>query len=118
MFCHRCGQSLAAGANFCPSCGASANPNVFTASPLHTLYRPRSPRVFAGVCSALHLRFGWDLTATRLLAALMGVLLFPVGEIAYLVAWLVIPEEVATVPPSTVAAPSTVVAPNHDSEIR
>ena len=112
MFCHRCGPSLAAGANFCPSCGASKSVNGFTASPLHSMYRPRSPRMWAGVCAALHLRFGWDLTATRILAVLLGVLLFPVGEIAYLVAWLLIPEEGATVPPSTV------VAPNHDPEVR
>ncbi len=112
MFCHRCGQSLAVGANFCSSCGASANANVFTASPLHTMYRPRSPRVFAGVCAAIHLRFGWDLTATRILAVLLAIFLLPVGEIAYVVAWLLIPEEVATVPPSTV------VAPNHDPEVR
>ncbi len=98
MFCHKCGQSLPAGANFCASCGAPANANVFTASPFNTMYRPRGLRIFAGVCAAIHLRYGWDLTATRILAVILGVLLFPVTEIAYIVAWLLIPEEVLPTP--------------------
>ncbi len=112
MFCHRCGQALTAGGNFCSSCGAPANANVFTTSPLNTMYRPRSSRIFAGVCAAIHLRYGWDLTATRILAVILGIFLFPVGEIAYLVAWLLIPEEVQVVPPANV------VVPNHDPEPR
>jgi phage shock protein C len=98
MFCRQCGQALPAGANFCSSCGAPANANVFTASPFSTMYRPRAPRMIAGVCAAFHLRYGWDLTATRILMVLLGVLLFPVGEIMYVVAWVLIPEEVPLVP--------------------
>ncbi len=106
MFCHQCGQALPAGVNFCSSCGASANANVFTASPFNTMYRPRANRMMAGVCAAIHLRYGWDLTATRILAVLLGVLLFPLGEIAYLVAWILIPEEVALVPQPNYSAPN------------
>lgn len=54
--------------------------------------------MLAGVCAAIHIRYGWDLVATRILAVLLGVLLFPVGEIAYLVAWVLIPEEPAFIP--------------------
>ena len=98
MFCQKCGQALPAGANFCSSCGAPANANVFTASPFNTMYRPRGLRIFAGVCAAIHLRYGWDLTATRILAVVLGIFLFPLTEIAYLVAWLLIPEEVPLIP--------------------
>lgn len=98
MFCRKCGQPLAAGANFCSSCGASASANVFTASPLSTMYRPYAQRMIAGVCAAFHLRYGWDLTATRILAVILAIFLFPVTEIAYLVGWLVIPEEVPGIP--------------------
>lgn len=94
MFCHKCGQAIAPGANFCSSCGAPTNPNVFTASPLHTMYRPLGHRMAAGVCAAFALRYGWDLTATRIVTVILGIFLFPLTEIAYLVAWLLIPEEV------------------------
>jgi phage shock protein C len=98
MFCHKCGQPLAPGANFCASCGAPANANLYTASPFTTMYRPRQLRMFAGVCAAIHLRYGWDLTATRILAVILGIIVFPVTEVAYLIAWLMIPEEVLPVP--------------------
>lgn len=107
MFCHQCGQPLPPGANFCSSCGAPANANVFTASPLHTMYRPRALRMMAGVCAAFALRYGWDLTATRIVVIILGIFLFPLMEIIYLVAWLLIPEEVPFVvtPPPVVNVP-------------
>ncbi len=105
MFCHKCGQPLAAGANFCSSCGAPASANMYTASPFNTMYRPRGLRMVAGVCAALHLRFGWDLTATRIVAVILAVVLFPLTEIAYLVAWLLIPEEVMMIPQANVVPP-------------
>ncbi|HWF65889.1 MAG TPA: PspC domain-containing protein [Acidobacteriaceae bacterium] len=102
MYCRQCGKPLAEGANFCSSCGSPANANVFTASPLNTMYRPRAQRMIAGVCAAFHLRYGWDLTATRILAVVLAIFLFPFTEIAYLVGWVVIPEEVPFMPPAPV----------------
>lgn len=98
MFCQKCGMALPPGANFCSSCGTPLNANVFTASPLNTMYRPRGLRMIAGVCAALYLRYGWDLTAIRIVTVILAVFLFPLTEIAYLVAWLLIPEEIATIP--------------------
>lgn len=98
MFCQKCGKPLAPGANFCSACGASAAPGVFTASPLNTMYRPRLLRMVAGVCAAFTVRYGWDLTAIRIVTVILGIFLFPLTEIAYLVAWLLIPEEVPFVP--------------------
>lgn len=94
MFCHQCGKPLPPSASFCPNCGASANGSVFAASPLRTMYRPQGQRMLAGVCAAFALRYRWDLTATRIVTVLLGVLIFPVMEIAYVVAWMLIPEEV------------------------
>lgn len=94
MFCHQCGKPLPAGASFCTSCGAPVNPNVYAASPVNTMYRPQAQRMFAGVCAAFALRYRWDLTATRVITVLLGVLIFPVMEIAYVVGWMMIPEEV------------------------
>ena len=94
MFCHQCGKPLPTASSFCPSCGAPANNRVYAASPLNTMYRPQAQRMIAGVCAAFALRYRWDLTATRIFTVLLGVLIFPVIEIAYLVSWLLIPEEV------------------------
>jgi phage shock protein C len=105
MFCQKCGQPLPPASNFCPACGQPANPNLFTASPLTTMYRPRGLRVIAGVCAAFHVRYGWDLTAIRILTVMLAIFLFPVTETAYLIAWLVMPEEVLLSPPPPVAAP-------------
>ncbi|MHB8302417.1 MAG: PspC domain-containing protein [Acidobacteriaceae bacterium] len=100
MFCHQCGKPLPAGANFCANCGAQVNASMPASNLLTGMLRPRANRIFAGVCAAIHVRYGWDLLATRILAVLLGVLLFPLGEIAYLVGWLLIPEEAALVPQS------------------
>lgn len=97
MFCRQCGKPLPSGTNFCANCGAPANPTTFSPSPLKAMFRPRAHRVIAGVCAAIHIRYGWDLVATRILAVVLGVLLFPVGEVAYLAGWLLIPEEAALV---------------------
>jgi phage shock protein C len=98
MFCQKCGKPLAAGANYCANCGAPANPGAYPVTYGSNWYRPRANRMIAGVCAALNLRYGWDLIATRIVAVLLGILLFPVGEIAYLVAWLLIPEEPVLIP--------------------
>jgi phage shock protein PspC (stress-responsive transcriptional regulator) len=57
-----------------------------------TMVRPREQRVVAGVCAAFAQRYGWDLAVTRILTVLAGVFVFPLGEIAYLCGWLLIPE--------------------------
>jgi phage shock protein C len=56
------------------------------------LYRSRSERMIAGVCGGLAAYFGVDPTLVRILA--LATFLIPgSGVIAYLVAWLIVPEE-------------------------
>lgn len=95
MFCSKCGNSVDPSSRFCPSCGA---PMPTTASsypppPPHTaqLTRPRNNRMIAGVCAGFALHYGWDLNFVRLVTALV-VVLTGVGAIAYLAAWVIIPE--------------------------
>ena len=95
MFCKQCGQALPVGAVFCPKCGMTA---AHAASRCDGMVRPREPRMFAGVCAAFARRYGWDLTAARILMVLFGIFIFPIGEIAYLCGWLLIPEEPITLP--------------------
>ena len=92
MYCSHCGRPVEAGARFCPACGAAMQPVGYVRVPVFgQLVRPRYPRVFGGVCSGLALHYGWDLSLVRVICALM-IVLTGVGLIAYLAAWIIIPE--------------------------
>jgi phage shock protein PspC (stress-responsive transcriptional regulator) len=55
------------------------------------LTRPRENRMIAGVCAGFALHYGWDLNLVRIVTALL-VILTGVGAIAYVAAWVIIPE--------------------------
>src|ERR1700733_4811929 len=59
--------------------------------------RPRNNRIIAGVCAGFALHYGWNLNLVRLLTALVA-LFTGVGAIAYLIAWVIIPEAPYTLP--------------------
>ncbi len=54
-----------------------------------SLARPRDGKVIAGVCAALADRFGLSRSLVRIGFVLFG--LFGVGELVYIVLWIVIP---------------------------
>lgn len=56
------------------------------------LVRPRNNRMIAGVCAGIAERFGWDPAVVRI-AALASVLLPGPQVLAYIVAWILIPNE-------------------------
>ena len=57
-----------------------------------TLVRPRQDRIVAGVCAGLARRFGWNVTAVRVIALLSFVL--PGSQLLiYAICWAVIPNE-------------------------
>ena len=89
MTCSVCGRTVDAGAQFCSGCGQPLT--VYATRPtVDQLYRPREGRMIAGVCAGFALRYGWDLSLTRIVALLL-VLFTGVGAIAYLVAWIAMP---------------------------
>ncbi|PPF15316.1 PspC domain-containing protein [Rathayibacter rathayi] len=57
-----------------------------------TLVRPRRGRIIAGVCAGLARRFGWSPFVVRLLFVLSCLLPGP-QVLAYLVMWVVIPQQ-------------------------
>ena len=60
-----------------------------------TLYRPRDDRMIAGVCSGIARRFNLDPTLVRIL--FVASLFLPGPQILiYLVAWLLMPDEAAS----------------------
>jgi phage shock protein C len=85
-----------------PSPGpASASPPA-TPAPKR-LYRSRDDRVLFGVCGGLGTYLGIDPTLVRIIAVLSLFLPGP-QLLAYLVAWIIVPEEpvvVASAPPAT-----------------
>ena len=58
-----------------------------------TLVRTRDGRILAGVCSGLAEYFGLDANLIRVIVAVLTVFTGGVGALAYLAAWVVIPEE-------------------------
>jgi phage shock protein PspC (stress-responsive transcriptional regulator) len=61
-----------------------------------TLYRPSDDRMIAGVCSGIARRFNLDPTIVRI--AFVASLFLPGPQILiYLVAWLLMPDESASV---------------------
>ena len=77
-----------------------------------TLYRSRSERMIGGVCGGIAEYFGIDPTIVRLLAVAITVIGNAAAVVAYVIMWVVVPEEpfggagsVVSVGPATV--PST-----------
>jgi phage shock protein C len=57
------------------------------------LVRRREGRMLAGVCAGIADYFGVDVTMVRVTWAVVSVLTGGTGVLAYLVAWIIIPEE-------------------------
>ena len=97
MFCTRCGNKLDPSSRFCSACGtpiaASAQQQPFAPT---RLMRPRNNRMIAGVCAAFALQYGWDVTLVRIITAI--ICLSGAGALAYIVAWIIIPEEPYALP--------------------
>ncbi|MFI0353902.1 PspC domain-containing protein [Actinomadura sp. 9N407] len=59
---------------------------------MNGIYRPRDGRMIAGVCAGLGRRFGMSAGTVRLLAVLSCLLPGP-QFVAYLVLWIMLPNE-------------------------
>jgi phage shock protein PspC (stress-responsive transcriptional regulator) len=97
MICPHCQREIADGSNFCYFCGASmASAAPPQAAPGHggerRLVRSVTDRKLGGVCAGLADYLGMDVSLVRVLAVI-SVIFYGFGLMAYLVAWIVIPEE-------------------------
>jgi phage shock protein C len=101
-FCSGCGVSLSGGARFCSACGKPVlEPGpvyAYGTFPNGPLMRSRSARKVAGVCQGLATHYGWDVTLTRVIAVILTIAVFPVGLVAYILFWVLLPEEPETTP--------------------
>jgi phage shock protein PspC (stress-responsive transcriptional regulator) len=55
--------------------------------------RPLADRKIAGVCAGFAQAYGWDVTVVRLVALLLLFCGVGGGALAYVIAWVVIPNE-------------------------
>ena len=97
MICPQCQKEIADASNFCYFCGANMVPPASpagapTSGVPRRLVRSVTDRKLGGVCAGLADYLGMDVSLIRVLAAI-SVIFYGVGLIAYLVAWIVIPEE-------------------------
>ncbi len=88
MYCNYCGKVIPDDANLCAYCGKRVGPVVAR----KRLVRPRSGRKLAGVCAGLGEYFDIDPTLLRVLWVI-AVVFGGTGILAYIVAWIVMPEE-------------------------
>ena len=57
------------------------------------LVRARDGRMLAGVCAGVADYFGLDVTLVRVIWAVVSIITGGAGVLAYLVAWIIIPDE-------------------------
>lgn len=96
MTCARCSRDIEADSDFCRYCGAPARERP---QPKRLTRRPAEGQI-AGVCAGLAEYFDTDVTLVRLawviLALVPGIIIG--GVLAYLIAWIVLPEDGAEAP--------------------
>ena len=98
MKCMACGNELNFGSRFCSNCGQavpapSYAPPAQPYTPQQRIYRPQYGRVFGGVCAGLAQHFGWDVALVRILLCVLVIFGCGTPILAYLIAWIVIPQE-------------------------
>ena len=111
MICSVCGNEMSDGARFCSACGRPVMREPYepirTYEPARTrLVRPRQGRMIAGVCMGFARNYGWDVVIVRLVLCLAVLFGAGIPLIAYVIAWIVMPDEPHLLPPTTASAGS------------
>ena len=104
MYCNACGKAIAEDERFCSYCGNV----VGIAPPPKRLVRSRTDRKVGGVCAGLGQYLDLDISLIRILWFIVAFFsgIFP-GLVAYVIAWIVIPEEPLFLPVATTQQPVT-----------
>lgn len=100
MYCNYCGKAIQDDANVCAYCGT----RVGGVLARKRLIRPRAGRKIAGVCAGFAEYFDLDITLVRVVWLISVFLGAGLSLIAYLVAWIVMPDEPLALPAPAPAA--------------
>jgi phage shock protein C len=96
MYCWNCGKQLEDTANYCSVCGAArAGYSPLAAGPggAKELRRIREGKKIAGVCGGVARYFDLDVTLVRILWVALTICPPIPGLIAYIVCWIVMPQD-------------------------
>lgn len=104
MYCTNCGVALDETAKFCKDCGRATS-GAFTPR-YPKLSRPRDDRKLAGVCAGFARYLGSDVTLVRVLAVILAFCPIGLGVIAYLVSWIIMPNDALRLPAAAHAEPA------------
>ena len=91
MFCTKCGSDLRETDRFCSRCGAATELGR-TESPTRPLTLDKRNKKIAGVCAGFARHFEADVTLVRVLWLAVAITT-GVGFLAYLAAWIIMPNE-------------------------
>ena len=108
MYCSNCGNTLEDHFRYCSRCG-TATENAYQTPPrqANDLSRIREGRKVAGVCGGVARYLELDVTLVRVLWVLLTIFPPVPGLIAYIVCWIVMPQD----PPPPAPQSATVEGP-------
>ena len=96
MFCTGCGSEVPDTTSFCAKCGQAQHPAAGQAAPSEgpapRLVRITSEKKIAGVCAGVGRYLGIDPTLVRIVWLIL-FFAWGTGGLAYIIAWIAMPEE-------------------------
>ena len=93
MYCSQCGNAIEEHFRYCSRCGTSTDDTLRKARAEFGLSRPREGKKIAGVCAGVARYFDVDVTLVRILWVLLVIFPPVPGILAYIICWIVMPED-------------------------
>jgi phage shock protein C len=106
MYCANCGNALEDHYRYCSQCGM-ATQNAEAPREEHRLMRIREGKRIAGVCGGVARYLDLDVTLIRIVWILLTIFPPVPGILAYIVCWIVMPQDPPRVSQQTAAIEGT-----------